>query len=198
MKQFLFKKEALLLIVTLCLGIIILISFLFIRGPKKQITQSPSPAQSPNIPSANLSIIKTEPDNNSFLPLNKPLSLKVFLSKPINLVDLKISLMRLDVTRDTPPLEIDFESSLSPDKKTLTIQSTDPVNAYVNYQLTISDSKTEQVLLKNIFSSDFPSLSPAPKNDSNLIQYLPHETPNYILSYNKDKNSYIFNFKFEQ
>lgn len=197
MKQFLFKKEALLLVVTLCLGIIILISFLFIRGPKKQISQSPSPTQSSNIPSTNLSITKTEPTNNSFLPLNKPFSLKIFLSKPINLADLKISLTRLDVTKDTPPLDIDFESSLSSDKSTLTIQSSDPVNPYVNYQLTILDSKTEQVLLKNSFSSDFPDISPAPKNNLSLIQYLPHETPNYILSYNKDKNSYIFNFKFD-
>lgn len=96
-------------------------------------------------------------------------------------------------TQDTAA-SVPISADSSSGGKVLIIHMLEPVNASHEYSLVVID-KNNIPLVSSTYASAHVEISPAPSNNLALREYLPYETTTYRLSYNENRNSYIFNFK---
>lgn len=193
-----FKNKTFLLITTLCFISIVLI----IIGILSLQTKSP-PSQSSNTTITNISIspkyaygvIKVIPDSSSSLLLNQQQQFTISFTSDVSTGLFDIALFRKDLTKDNAFEPVQARITRAADRKSLVITSLDTIKSYSEYELRVTDRSTNVLLIKKGYLTDVPSPSSLP-NNLGLVPYLPYETSTFKLSYLKDTNIYVFNFKY--
>jgi hypothetical protein len=90
--------------------------------------------------------------------------------------------------------KIDVTSVLDPDRRVLRVKPAEAINPSSEYKLAISYNASKIFDIKYISDRQQPQV--VPSNNPQLIQFLPHETDTYILSFFPEINSYNFSFKY--
>lgn len=75
------------------------------------------------------------------------------------------------------------------------IATTDPIAPFLIYTLTLTYNGTK-ILQQSYVSSQLPP-TVVPTNNPTLSTFLPYETKNYLLEFNRDQNIYIMHFKYD-
>jgi hypothetical protein len=193
------NRKVLILIGSLFL---ILTLLLILVSSKKAVKLSPSaiptlsPASQTSLPTVKVdfNIQSITPPKGTILKPNQPLEFDVTFDKPIDIswVGIKLSSGPISATQLN---STQFKNKVSGDNKTLIITS-GPTTPSSQYLLEITNLTKNIKLLSINYPSDTFS-TPAPSNNPALSTFLPYETANYKLSFNPDRNVYIFNFKYD-
>lgn len=197
MRDLIKTKEFILLVIVFFLGMVVVLSIVFLpKSPKKQPEASSKPISDLNQPQIISGSIATSivPKSTVALIPNSNQKFVVTFRETININNLSVSLNSIDIVSDQATLE-KITSNLSSDKKTLSILTDSVIKPYRQYLLKINYNN--QQILNEVYLSDKPQATIAPSNNKSLSSYLPYETNTFKLSYQTDKNLYIFNFKFD-
>jgi len=138
---------------------------------------------------------KVLPDEPHGLTSGIPHTFYIFFSGQVPLSELDINLAAIDLTQDNATGEmvtIQKDTSL-PD--TVELRTADPIKENHLYSLTVTNTKTGEVLAAATYPSRDVETA-ATKNNPDLKAKLPHETATYLLEYLSETNTYVFHFKF--
>lgn len=180
------KKQLVLLVFVVGLSIVILISMIFLKGQK-----SP-PVGTPTI-SSDLEVTGIIPTKGTVLTPNQPQEISVTANQPVDLSELTIKLLSKNLINDVQ-IEEQFKPSLSSDNRTIKIKILDSIKPYSQYSLNILSNQKK--ILEISYLTDKPIPAPVSTNNQGLRQFLPFETETFKLSFDKKRNVYIFNFKY--
>lgn len=195
----LFKGKTLLLLIFLMMVILLIIFIqVFLNSqPKPKQKQSPEPVIQFQAPiQAPIKVIGIKPDKTISLQPGTMQQFVIQFSQPVNLDSIHLVVERTDITKDLPPYQAEQDTTLSSDRRSLTILLKKPVLPYSKYDLILTDTKKNA-----IFQASYLSGKETPMvvkiNNFNLSTYLPYETTSFKLSYDKSRNIYVFNFKYD-
>lgn len=176
----------------------ILISIVFPKPNNKTNNNVPFslPKETPTVSfnPQEIRVTSIQPPLNTALKPDQTQLFQITFNKPINMQQIQVSLNQKNVTNDNPPELINFDSDIKENDLFITLK--EPIIGYGDYEITIIDVNTNTQIFKASYLSDKSEPTPAPNNNPNLIPFLPYETASYKLSYNKSRNIYVFNFKY--
>lgn len=107
---------------------------------------------------------------------------------------LKILLTHAHIARPDDMQSVEITTEFESKGTILTITTQEIIKPSHTYSLIILDARN-QTLVSTSYTSSQTVINRAPSNNTELQQFLPHETATYKLSYNETTNKYIFNFK---
>lgn len=192
------KKVLIISIFTFILMLAFLISIVLPKPNNKTNNNIPlfQPKETPTISSnpQEIRVINIQPPLNTALKPDQTQIFQITFNKPINMQQIQVSLHKKNITNNNPPELVNFDSVIK--ENDLFIAPKELIIGYGDYEITIIDINTNMQIFKASYLSDKNELTPAPKNNPDLIPFLPYETTGYRLSYNKSRNIYVFNFKY--
>ncbi len=165
--------------------------FLFLSSLKKTPT---TPEKKPSLRGdVTTSFIKSfSPPSNILLTAGKVQKFTIFLASPIdpNLLQIKAA--------SSSPSDISNNISVPIKKNTnnnsIEFTTTQPLSPVTTYSITITYKG--QLLLQQSYLTSSYTPTPIPTNNPTLSSFLPYETLNYSLEFNKEQNIYIMHFKY--
>lgn len=143
-----------------------------------------------------VTIVKITPEKTSILKPGEKQTFSIEFEKPISLDLFRVDATQKRVTTDEPPKAISFQRELTSISKSLSIILRESILPLSEYTISLTNKKTNETIFEISYLSGELEPTPVQTNNLNLIPFLPYETANYRLIYNKEKNTYIFNFKY--
>ena len=181
----------------LLLGIIIALIFLSFQPQKEaKPVVNPTPFPSPTLIPVTLTLEKITPDDATTLPAGKPFAFTISFTTPIELNQIDFTLTYTDDFAQNPsPIPVKIIPQKI-DQRTISLQTTDPIQPAKEYALTIVNATTNDVLSSTSYPSERPLPTKVPTNNLTLASFLPYETDLYSLIYLENRNIYVFRFKY--
>ena len=100
------------------------------------------------------------------------------------------------LTKRSPGKEnITVPTNMLESENSIAIQTDEKVEQGMFYSLELV-TKTGRIILSADYSSPSITPTPLPSNNTQLKDYLPYDTSNFLLDYNNSRNLYVMHFKF--
>lgn len=100
------------------------------------------------------------------------------------------------LTKRSPGKEnVTVPTNMLASENSISIQADEKVEQGMFYSLELATT-AGRIILSADYSSPSITPTPLPSNNAQLKEYLPYDTPNFLLDYNKSRNLYIMHFKF--
>ena len=195
------KKQLIIIASFACLFFFLLVGSLLLRPTSlsPQTNVSPIPTQFvPNITPyiSRITITQQNPLAGTSLRVGDSLIFSFSFSQALpEAITASILANRTGSEEEIPAL-IQSVTTLSEDKKTITITSTETVKAATTYIVAVLENNN--TLFSTQFFSlrdDIPSVQ---TNNQTLQEYLPYKTPTYSLIYDTQTNRYVFHLILNQ
>lgn len=186
------KKTVLLFFIILTILFLVLL-FSIANQKSKNITGKNS---SSNVTEeSQLEVAGFNPDPSETLIPSTNQTIYVTFNALINENSVRIDLTKKDIRKDESPQSINSQNNIN--SNTLEIIILEPILPLMEYSLRIFDLKNNLISKATYISEDIKP-TPVEKNNIELSNFLPYETESFRLSYNEEKNIYIFNFKYNE
>lgn len=141
-----------------------------------------------------LILLQVSPSSDTLLLPQTKQTFTLTFSLPVSASEISVvATEQIVVTNQQQKIALLLKQNSS--SKTLTT-SPIAVKPYAQYTLVVLQKATGKTLAGVSYQTLPPQPTRAPTNNLFLSQYLPYETETYRLSYWKEKNVYVFNFKY--
>lgn len=186
--------------------VVLVLLLAFSIGRQGQVSEAPIPSNNPfvNVPVDEVNFIQSpqvlniDPVKESILTPGQNQIFSIEFSEPIALSSIFVSLKTREIVGEVADYkDIEFKQELSDDRKTLLIETKEPIATFQNYNLTIFE-RSGNKLVQATYTSDRDERPRESQNNPDLAQYLPHTTPSYTLSYVPERNLYVFSFSYDE
>lgn len=192
----LFKNKITFIILGLLALFLIILLFFIPKKPTVPQVVEITPTPTYILRTNGVTITKITPEKTSTLKPGERQTLSIEFEKPISQDLFKIDMTQKRVTADEPPKPIPFQRELISKGRLLRIILSEPIIPLSEYSILLINRKTSEAIFETSYLSGELEPTPIKTNNLNLIPFLPYETANYRLIYNQEKNTYIFNFKY--
>jgi methionine-rich copper-binding protein CopC len=188
--------------------VLLVIVGLILFSSKKSKSPTPIPSAAPTSSATStpvkanpiiFNVVTVDPADGSLLNAGQKQKFNITFDQPIQTNWVTVQLTAKNTTSDqSSPTTVNYTESMASDSRTLTISSSETIGPNFDYELVVKNATNSNLtLLDAHYTAGEPAPSPAANNNPALQQYLPYETQNYLLSYSKEQNVYVFNFKYD-
>lgn len=140
-------------------------------------------------------VVSIDPPITTALLPGKDISFLITFTTSIREKPVKILLTRKPIIGiDESINSVSITSELTSFGKALSVTLQEPILPAQEYSLIVLGAN-DKTLVSSTYTSSSIEILRAPQNNPDLQQFLPYETPTFRLTYNENRNSYIFNFK---
>lgn len=138
-----------------------------------------------------LTLLSSTPSLSSLLPVGKSQTFSLTFSDLPENIHASITAAPISSPYDTSIVQSTVSTTTG--HKTIQFITTSTLLPSTIYTIIISSENT--VIFSQPYITERAEITKAPANNSDLKIYLPYETDTYRLSFNQQRNAYIFNFK---